>query len=80
MAPSPGGGQNRRGRRGGATHPAAGNRAGMGTQLGNVMVCAQSNQRDYVELRGDSYNPEHQPIGIGLAKQILQIDGVAVGR
>ena len=34
----------------------------------------------YVELRPDSRNAEHQPIKIDLAKYILNIDGVAVGR
>ena len=33
----------------------------------------------HVELRPDSHSPEHEPIAIDLAKQILHIDGVAVG-
>ena len=32
-----------------------------------------------MELRPDSHNPEHEPISIDLAKQILNIDGVTVG-
>ena len=32
-----------------------------------------------VELRPDSHEPEHEPIRIDLANQVLHIDGVAVG-
>ena len=33
----------------------------------------------HVELRPDSHNPEHKPILIDIAKNILHIDRVGVG-